>query len=87
MFEPSQPFVTWWGLGAPVKPGRLPFGGGVVDVGPEHIRAWMDEPEGVWQATVVVAASGTLLYRLSRFYPGDAPPAPRPDRTSGSARS
>ena len=68
MFEPSCPMVSWWGLGAPIVPGRLPFGGGVVDLEAKHIRAWIEEPEGVWQADAGVTGSGAFLYRLVCFH-------------------
>lgn len=68
MFDPSCLMVSWWGLGAPIAPGRLSFGGGVVDVGPEHIRAWIEEPDGVWHADAAVTESGAFLYRLSHFH-------------------
>ncbi len=77
MFEPSCPMVSWWGLGAPIAPGRLPFGGGVVDVEAEHILAWIEEPEGVWQADAAATGSGVFLYRLSHFHSNrDTRPSP-----------
>lgn len=71
MFGANNILVSWYALDAPILPGRMAFGGGLVNVGKDHIDAWVTCPNGVWEAEPQVLPTGHVHYRLLRFHPDD----------------
>lgn len=71
MFGANNIVVSWFALNAPIMPGRMAFEDGFVDVGKEHIDAWIECPDGVWEAEAQILPGGRVHYRLLRFHPDD----------------